>query len=186
MGAAFGGALGGFGNSSVGRSFGKAVGNAVNKGVGKLPFGQYIQRAGQTAGNGLRQLYRNASNDVASMRRSLSVNKADPIELGKIKITAKEAELYRRGTFAGNSNVKGEQWAPENPLSTPDYSQKYGLPLENSGNPDWVVKGHIVGEYGQGPAPRSYNNPTNMGGATEIRINNPDDVQLDWFHMPDD
>lgn len=56
---------------------------------------------------------------------------------------------------------------------------------ENSCKPDWVVKGRIAGEYGQGTAPQSYNNPSNTGGAIEIRPNNPEDVQLEWFYMLD-
>ena len=34
------------------------------------------------------------------------------------------------------------------------------------------------------PAPASYNNPLNTGGAMEILPQNPNNVQLLWFHMP--
>ena len=96
---------------------------------------------------------------------------------------------YRQGTFAnGNwkgNNIQGNQWAPENPASTPNFAQKYGLPAENSGPPDWIVKGTIKGSYSSGPAPASHNAPSNTGGAIEIRTENTDNVRLDWFHMPD-
>lgn len=81
---------------------------------------------------------------------------------------------------------KGKQWATENPLTTPSYSQKYGLPAQNTGKPDWVVTGHVQGEYGTQPAPGSYNNPANTGGAAEVIPRNPDDVVLDSFYMPED
>jgi len=99
--------------------------------------------------------------------------------------------VFRQGTFADEETgwdgnyVKGKQWATDNPLTTPNYSQKYGLPSENSGNPDWVVKGHLDADYSTRPAPASHNNPANTGGGTEIIPDNPEDVRLDWFHMPD-
>ena len=86
-----------------------------------------------------------------------------------------------KGNFDFN-NVKGSQWAPENPLTTPNYDQRYGLPFENTGRADYVVKGYVQGEYGLGPAPASYNNPVNIGGAIEVRSN---DVRLGSFYMPD-
>jgi len=99
--------------------------------------------------------------------------------------------VFRQGTFedkemgwTGNT-VKGSEWATDNPLATPNYPQKYGLPAENSGNPDWVVSGQMKGPYTTRSAPPSHNNPANTGGATEVVPKNPDDVALDWFYMPD-
>jgi RHS repeat-associated protein len=99
--------------------------------------------------------------------------------------------VYRQGTFAdpkvgweGNF-VKGRQWASDNPLSTPGYAKKYGLPAENSATPDWVVGGRVQGEYATRPAPASHNCPGNSGGAVEILPSSPSRVRLDWFHMPD-
>jgi RHS repeat-associated protein len=99
--------------------------------------------------------------------------------------------VYRQGTFADESvgwegnYVKGKQWASDNPLTTPDYAKKYGLPSENTGRPDWVVKGQVKGAYTTRPAPASYNNPANTGGGPEVIPNSPNAVRLDWFHMPD-
>jgi len=103
----------------------------------------------------------------------------------------KGTDVYRQGTFAdeavgweGNV-VKGKQWANDNPLTTPDYAKKYGLPAENTGKPDWVVKGRVKGDVTTRPAPASHNNSANTGGGTEVLPAEPDDVTLDWFHMPD-
>ncbi len=99
--------------------------------------------------------------------------------------------VFRQGTFAdetlgwAGNYVKGLQWASDNPLTTPDYAKKYGLPAENTGNPDWIVGGRIQGPYTTRPAPPSHNNPGNTGGAPEVLPQNPNDVSLDWFHMPD-
>ena len=100
-------------------------------------------------------------------------------------------KVYRQGTFAdtktgwdGNS-IKGRQWASDNPITTPDYAKKYGLPAENSGTPDWVVGGRVEGEFTTRPAPASHNCPGNSGGANEVLPTNPESVRLDWFHMPD-
>jgi hypothetical protein len=99
--------------------------------------------------------------------------------------------VYRQGTFAdeaanwGGNYVKGKQWAGDNPLTTTGYAKKYGLPAENTGKPDWVVKGRVDGNYVIRPAPASHNNPSNKGGGTEIIPGNPNNVKLDWFHMPD-
>jgi hypothetical protein len=97
--------------------------------------------------------------------------------------------VFRQGTFADEAigwegnYVKGKYWATDNPLTTPGYAKKYGLPAENTGKPDWVVGGKVQGNYTTRPAPPSHNNPVNTGGATEVL--NPENVQLDWFHMPD-
>lgn len=106
-------------------------------------------------------------------------------------LEAAGATVYRQGTFADESigwkgnHIKGRQWATDNPLTTPDFAQKYGLPAENTGTPDWVVGGRTQGPYTTRPAPPSHNNPRNAGGGTEILPRNPNDIQIDWFHMPD-
>ena len=98
---------------------------------------------------------------------------------------------FRQGTFAdeaadwGGNYVKGKQWAADNSLTTKGYAKKYGLPAENTGKPDWVVKGRVEGNYKTRPAPASHNNPANTGGGTEILPDNPNNVKLYWFHMPD-
>jgi hypothetical protein len=102
-----------------------------------------------------------------------------------------EATVFRQGTFADEAlgwegnYVKGRQWATDNPLTTPNYAQKYGLPAENTGKPDWIVGGRTQGPFTTRPAPGSHNNPLNTGGATEVLPQNPNDVRLGWFHMPD-
>jgi len=99
--------------------------------------------------------------------------------------------VFRQGTFADPATdwkgnyVKGQQWATDNPLTTPNYAQKYGLPAQNTAKPDWVVGGRVQGPYTTRPAPPSHNNPLNTGGATEVLPGNPNNVRLDWFHMPD-
>jgi hypothetical protein len=101
-----------------------------------------------------------------------------------------EATVFRQGAFPNEATgwkgnyVKGQQRATDNPLTTPNYAQWYGLPLENTGRPDWVVGGRTQGPYTTRPAPPSHNNLLNTGGATEVLPQNPTDVRLDWFHMP--
>ena len=76
--------------------------------------------------------------------------------------------MFRQGTFADETvgwegnYVKGKQWATDNPLNTPDYAQKYGLPGENLGKPDWIVGGRVRGDYTTRPAPASHNNPKTL------------------------
>ena len=103
----------------------------------------------------------------------------------KLKGFSNGTAIFRRGTFSGGSKIKGGEWALENPLTSKDFAKKYGLPAENSGKPDWIIKGKIDGGYTYGPAPASYNAHGNIGNAIEIRPNSPNDVILDWFHMPD-
>lgn len=83
-----------------------------------------------------------------------------------------------------SNDVKGTCWATDNPLTTPDYAKKYGLPSGNSGSPDWVISGQLQGPYSTNPAPASPDNPSNTGGGTEVRPTNPDQVIINWFHMP--
>lgn len=121
-----------------------------------------------------------------ALKAARAVDRA--VEAGK---GAKSTTVYRQGTFPDDAigwegnYVKGKQWATDNPLTTPNYAKKYGLPAENTGSPDWVVKGRIEGSYSTRPAPASHNNSANTGGGTEVLPNNPNDVKLDWFHMPD-
>jgi RHS repeat-associated protein len=99
-----------------------------------------------------------------------------------------EKKLYRQGTFPNKAlgwkgnQPKGQQWAPEHPLTTPGFAQKYGLPANNSGKPDWIVGGTTKGPYTVQKAPGSYDNPVNKGGGDEFI---PSDIHVNWFHMPD-
>lgn len=101
------------------------------------------------------------------------------------------SNAYRRGTFSDEAKkwqgnyVKGQYWAADNPLTTPDYAKKYGLPAANSGAPDWVAGGRIVGPYKTQPSAASRDMPGNTGGGTEIFVEDPASVMLDWFYMPD-
>lgn len=99
--------------------------------------------------------------------------------------------VYRQGKFPDDdpkvwpgNRIKGKEWSPENPLTTPNYAQKNGLPNGNSGKPDWVVTGEPQGDYTTGPAIPSRDNPNNPGGAQEVRPADPNAVQLKSFHMP--
>lgn len=71
--------------------------------------------------------------------------------------------VFRQGTFADEAigwegnYVKGKYWATDNPLTTPGYAKKYGLPAENTGKPDWVVGGNVQGNYTTRPAPEERN-----------------------------
>jgi len=119
---------------------------------------------------------------VPLLKRSKAIRAAD---------CPRYPSVFRQGTFADetknwNGNyVKGQCWASDNPLTTPDYARKYGLPAANSGKPDWVAKGKVVGPYKTRPAGPSFDNPENKGGATEVFIEDPASVVLEWFHMPD-
>jgi hypothetical protein len=99
--------------------------------------------------------------------------------------------VFRQGTFAdetknwGGNYVKGQCWASDNPLTTPDYARKYGLPSANSGKPDWVVGGKVVGPYKTRPSGPSLDKPENTGGALEVFVEDPAAVVLEWFYMPD-
>jgi RHS repeat-associated protein len=102
-----------------------------------------------------------------------------------------EDSIYRQGTFPNESagwpgnDVKGGCWATDNPLTTPNYSSKYGLPQGNSGSPDWVISGNLQGPYSTNPAPPSIDNPMNTGGAIEVQPADPNQVTINWFHMPE-
>jgi hypothetical protein len=126
--------------------------------------------------------------EKSQQQGATSVNR----ETSSSSSTAKtETTVFRRGTFEKEaigwkgSHVKGREWATDNPLTTPNYAQRYGLPAENTGKPDWIVGGRVRGPYTTRPAPESYNNPLNTGGGTEVLPNNPNNVRLEWFHMPD-
>ncbi len=109
----------------------------------------------------------------------------------KTKKTNKGLTVYRQGRFADDNDnwegnyVKGDQWSAKNPLTEPDFAKDYGLPKENSSDPDWIATGEITGGFTIRDAPPSYNNQANTGGGKEIVPNNPDeDVRLDSFTMP--
>ena len=115
------------------------------------------------------------------------------LEMSVANVSASEGLLaYRQGTFANESvgwkgnYVKGQQWSAENPIVTPNYAQKYGLPAENSTIPDWIVGGRLNnGSYTTRISPASHNSPVNTGGGIEILPKTPSNVEIEWFHMPD-
>jgi RHS repeat-associated protein len=95
--------------------------------------------------------------------------------------------VYRQGTFPDptkgwpGNRIFGQQWSPENPLTTGNYAQKYGLPGGNSGSPDWIIGGRVQGGFSTRSAPPSFDGAGNTGGSLEIL---PVNVILDWFYMP--
>lgn len=127
-----------------------------------------------------------ASNSANKISRTAETS--DIVKIGRK--TSDEPTIFRQGTFADDAigwegnYVKGKEWASDNPLTTPNYAKLYGLPAENTGKPDWVVGGRMQGPYKTRPAPPSHNNPFNTGGGNEVLPQNPNDVIIDWFHMP--
>ena len=99
--------------------------------------------------------------------------------------------LFRRGNFADPATgwegnyVKGLDWSQQNPLTNPNYINDLGLPAGNSSAiPDWVAGGRLntgAGSVSFGPAPGI---GSNLGGTPEFSLS-PNDVTLEWFHMPD-
>jgi RHS repeat-associated protein len=136
---------------------------------------------------GIRDYYKNTNTEIVA---GILMGAGALVERANIAPKSGPS-AFRQGTFAdeakdwGGNYVKGKQWAADNPLTTKDYAKKYGLPAENTGKPDWVVKGRVEGNYKTRPAPASHNNPANTGGGTEIIPDNQNNVKLDWFHMPD-
>jgi hypothetical protein len=89
------------------------------------------------------------------------------------------------------------QWSLTNPASQSNYADAQGLPAENQGPPDWITGGTInsdAGSVGYGPSDPQGDAefyfpgspvPTTAGGAPEFSVS-PNDLTLQWFHMPDD
>ena len=102
--------------------------------------------------------------------------------------TGSGSTIFRRGNFPkegwkGN-NPHAPDWAPENPLTTPNFPRDYGLPPGNSTPiPDWVVGGRLRpgANFRVEPAPGI---PPNPGGKLQVTVPNPNDVRLNYFHMP--
>jgi len=197
-GAATGTVFTGVAISPVGRALGRGIGNTgvgrilnkANKWVGSSYDDFIAEVHGGSAGSALNaNKSSTVSNGQALSDRGSATGVAEQPD--KLVIKYQDAAAYRQGTFANEevgwkgNFIKGREWAPENPLTTPNYAQKYGLPAQNSGKPDWVTTGRIRGEYGVQSAPASYNNPSNTGGADQIIPSNADDVLLDSFYMPD-
>jgi hypothetical protein len=167
-GAVAGAGLGAAGGYATGRYIGTKLADLVT----------HKQGANNSQGSKGKQDHQAATN----------VNRPTPSSSSAAKTGA---TVFRQGTFANEATgwegnyVKGRHWATDNPVTTPNYAQRYGLPAENTSKPDWIVGARVQGPYTTRPAPQSFNNPLNTGGATEVVPRNPNNVRLDWFHMPD-
>jgi hypothetical protein len=88
--------------------------------------------------------------------------------------------VYRQGQFGDQEAAEGQFWAPNNPLTTQNYSEGYGTSF--NGEPDWV----IGGEVGSGESFVTRSAPSfgsNTGGNLEV-VTNPGAIGNLWFHMP--
>ena len=86
--------------------------------------------------------------------------------------------LYRGGTIGRSETTIAQFWATENPLTTPDYANKYGVDFTKL---DYIVMGKLKpgATVVTRPAVRLRNN---MGGAIEV-ITEPGSVEFEYFYM---
>jgi hypothetical protein len=79
------------------------------------------------------------------------------------------ATLYKLGTAGKSDTAEAQFWAIENPLTTPDYAKKYGIPEENIKNYDFVETAVLRdgSAFVTRPAPGFGNSP---GGGPEVVV----------------
>lgn len=102
-------------------------------------------------------------------------------------------QLYRIGTAAptdpktgaigrGSEGVEGQFWSPENPLTTPGYAKKYGIPQSNIDKADFIEVGELApgAPFVVRPAPPPAGQPHMAGGGLEV-VTKPGGVQVNSF-----
>lgn len=90
--------------------------------------------------------------------------------------------MYRIGTLGQSAGPEGQFWALENPLTSPEFAARYGVPPKNITNADFVEYGVLKpgAHFVTRAAPSVGSNP---GGGIEIVVR-PFDVQMEGVYMP--
>jgi hypothetical protein len=137
----------------------------------------------------------NATKDSSSNDNSLWVSKQPQIQTpygpalqsgdakaveaaGKIN---EGAPVYRIGTVGKSETAEAQFWSLENPLTTPNYAEKYGIPQKNIDNANFIERGTVTPgvPFVTRPAPGV---GKNGGGEIEIVVP-PSGVQLNSFSI---
>lgn len=128
----------------AGAAVGKAAGRAISPLVGKLfistPYGRALQ----------------------------SLSKISL--LARDKVTA-GAKLFRIGTLGRSQAAEAQFWSLENPLTNVSaYAKKYGIPVENIKNADFIEVGTLKpgSNFITRPAPAAPGSPAGSGGGIEV------------------
>ncbi|RKN76814.1 hypothetical protein [Ulvibacterium marinum] len=93
--------------------------------------------------------------------------------------------LYRIGTLGKSHAAEAQFWALENPLENPQaFSKKYGIPIENIENADFIEIGTLNkgNNFITRPAPAAPGSATNSGGGIEV-VTPSGAVELQSFHV---
>jgi len=94
-------------------------------------------------------------------------------------------KLYKIGKFGKSETTEAQFWATENPLINPKaYAKKYGVPVENIMNADFVEIGTLKPgtNFITRPAPPAPGSPAGSGGGIEV-VTPANGVQLESFHV---
>ncbi|WP_018676201.1 RHS repeat domain-containing protein [Riemerella columbina] len=93
------------------------------------------------------------------------------------------AKLYRVGTLGKSQAAEAQFWSLENPLKDINaYAKKYGIPVENIKNADFIEIGTLKSGHNfiTRPAPAAPGSPVGAGGGIEV-VTPPNSVKLETF-----
>ncbi|MEI8294894.1 MAG: hypothetical protein WCG66_13105, partial [bacterium] len=91
------------------------------------------------------------------------------------------APVYRTGTLGTQHTAEAQYWSFQNPVSTPGYANRMGMPSTGSGEP--FIMGGRVNPSGNLITREAPGVGGNLGGSVEA-VTQPGGVIIDWFHMP--
>lgn len=94
------------------------------------------------------------------------------------------APVYRQGWTGTQRTFDAQNWALQNPATTPNFARQLGMPATaTKGEYFWMMGGRVSpgAPVITRPAPGI---GANVGGSMEA-VANPGGVRIDWFHMPD-
>jgi len=93
------------------------------------------------------------------------------------------APVYRQGWTGTQRTFDSQNWALQNPATTPNFADQLGMPATaTQGEYPWMMGGRVT------PGAPVITRPApgiggNVGGSMEAVVN-PGGVGIDWFHMP--
>lgn len=95
------------------------------------------------------------------------------------------AKLYKIGTLGKSEDISAQFWSIENPMIDPNaYARKFGMPVENIINADFIEIGTIKPNtnFITRPAPLAPNNPLGWGGGIEVVVP-PNSIKIESFSI---
>ena len=109
----------------------------------------------------------------------LAFQSEDTVAIVARTFVEESVPVYRLAKMGTSDGPEGQFWSLNNPLTTPDYANKMGIPPQNVNSADYIIVGHL--KQGSNFVTRTATGiGNNLGGGIEVVVPR-NSVQIDGF-----